>query len=106
MKIPEDMIAGTIHKTNNYGDLEIVRYVKCTEIEVKFISTGYSTCTQSSHIRRGSVMDRTCIESKVGTIHKTNSCGKLKIIRIRNVRNVEVEFLLTGYKTIATLDNS
>ena len=57
MKIPQDMIAGTIHKTKAFGDLKIIKYENSNTVHVEFISTGYITFTRSSHIRSGRVKD-------------------------------------------------
>lgn len=57
MKIPKDMISGTIHKTKLNGDLIIVEYQNSVSVKVRFISTGYETTTRSVHIRTGTVKD-------------------------------------------------
>lgn len=57
IKIPQDMIAGTIHKTRSFGDLEIVEYIGSLSVKVKFISTGYETTKQAGLIRKGGVKD-------------------------------------------------
>lgn len=57
-KIPLDMVKGYIHKTNNFGFVEVIEYVKSTDITVRFVDTGYITKCQSSHLRRGFVKDK------------------------------------------------
>lgn len=57
-KIPSDMLPGTIHKTNNYGSIEIVEYKSSMLVEVRFLDTGTVTVSMSHNIRNGRVMDR------------------------------------------------
>lgn len=56
-KIPDDMIAGTIHKTKTSGSLKIIKYNGCFDVIFEFAETGYSSVAQSSNIRLGSVKD-------------------------------------------------
>lgn len=57
VKIPDDMVAGTVHKTNNYGDLKVVGYHSRSDVDVEFVATGFKTTAYASHIRSGKVMD-------------------------------------------------
>ncbi len=57
-KIPSDMVAGTRHMTNNFGELEIVEYVDAKNTRVKFLATGYETIVRASDTREGRVKDR------------------------------------------------
>ncbi|AUR96770.1 hypothetical protein NVP1232O_36 [Vibrio phage 1.232.O._10N.261.51.E11] len=41
----------------------------------------------------------------IGRIYPTNNCGKLEITKYINTKNVEVEFLTTGYKTTSQMIN-
>ncbi len=67
------MIAGTVHKTNNYGDLRIVDYAKKNNVTVQFIKTKYSTIATSDNIRKGGVKDLTIPSScGVGFIGEGN----------------------------------
>ena len=49
---------GKIFKTKKYGDLIVTKYVKCNEVSVRFISTGYETTAEMGDIRKGNVRDR------------------------------------------------
>jgi len=57
-KIPSDMIAGTIHKTNNFGDLKITKYHNYKTVDVEFLTTGYKTTSRAFAIKSGGVKDR------------------------------------------------
>ena len=57
MKIPVDMIAGSTHKTNNYGDLEITEFTNSRNVKVKFVATGFETVASAGKIRNGVVKD-------------------------------------------------
>ena len=56
-QIPSDMVAGTRHMTNNFGELEIVEYLGWDNTVFRFISTGYVGSTHSRAIREGTVKD-------------------------------------------------
>ena len=49
---------GKIFKTKKYGDLIVTKYVKCNEVSIRFISTGYETTAEMGDIRKGNVRDR------------------------------------------------
>ncbi|WP_417669375.1 hypothetical protein [Pseudoalteromonas tetraodonis] len=57
-KIPDDMQAGCIHKTNNCGDVEVIYYKNAHNVCVKFVGYDYKVITSSSHIRNGKVLNR------------------------------------------------
>lgn len=48
---------GEIYKTNRSGDLEIIEYVNCYNIRVKFITTGFENTFAASSIREGCARD-------------------------------------------------
>ena len=41
----------------------------------------------------------------VGKVCKSKSSGDFKIVKYNNTANVEIQFLKTGYETVARLDN-
>ena len=47
-----------IYTSNNDGKFRIINYKNAKAVSVEFIGTGYSTLTQSVHIREGRVKDR------------------------------------------------
>lgn len=53
------MAPGTVHTTNQYGEIEIVSYQHSFNVVVKFLETGYKTTVRSDHIRNGTVKDKT-----------------------------------------------
>lgn len=57
MKIPQDMMAGAVHKTNCSGLLMIDGYSGAKKVFVSFIETGFKTVASAQHIRSGSVYD-------------------------------------------------
>lgn len=59
VKIPLDMVQGTIHKTKCHGDIEVISYVNARTVKLIFKNTGYETQTQSVHVRSGNVRDPT-----------------------------------------------
>lgn len=57
MKIPPDMVQGTIHKTNNCGNLKVLLYRSEKNVEVVFLETNGKRTASSGDIRSGSVKD-------------------------------------------------
>ena len=49
---------GKVYSSNNYGDFEIVDYIKSSKIKVRFLDTGYEMYTQYNSILEGTVRDR------------------------------------------------
>ena len=56
MKIPSDMVQGTIHDTK-FGKLVITKYIKDKHVEIRFLETGFEKISRSDHIRNGLVKD-------------------------------------------------
>lgn len=50
---------GDRYKTNHYGEIEIVNYTTCFDVDVMFVSTGHVTKTTAGQVRRGQVRDVT-----------------------------------------------
>lgn len=59
LKIPEDMLQGTIHPTRKWGDIEIISYLGSKQVIVKFSGTGVIRDTRAELIRKGIVEDLT-----------------------------------------------
>lgn len=57
LRVPWDMMSGTIHESNNYGEFTILEYINSKAVVIEFVSTGYSTTTRATHIRSGKVKD-------------------------------------------------
>lgn len=58
IKIPDDMVYGSIHDTNNYGTLRVLKYISAREVEVEFLKTGYVFTSNTASIRTGVVKDK------------------------------------------------
>ena len=48
---------GEIYPSNNYGDMEVIEYVNCNRVLIRFIATGYERYAASGDIRKGRVKD-------------------------------------------------
>ena len=51
------MVVGTVHRSNNFGDLKIVEYHSSTRVTVEFINTGFTIDRPAGAVRRGIVKD-------------------------------------------------
>ena len=61
IKIPSDMVAGTIFETNNCGSVKVIQYRDRMNVDVMFIATGTKVVARSFHLRSGSVKDNNYI---------------------------------------------
>ncbi len=47
-----------IYPTKTSGNLEIIKYINCSNVEVRFVDTGFVTTARIDSIKRGNVKDR------------------------------------------------
>lgn len=55
--IPEDMSIGSIRESKNYGKYEIYKYIRSSEVYIKFLDTGHISKTSTGKIRMGYLKD-------------------------------------------------
>lgn len=48
---------GTIHKSNNFGEFEIIEYNNAYNVKIRFFNTGYECTVRTSQIQTGQVRD-------------------------------------------------
>lgn len=58
-RIPKDLHIGSIHQSNNFGEVKIIGYKNKTNVNVRFTNTGFECTTASGAIRSGGVKDLT-----------------------------------------------
>ena len=64
--------SGNQFKTKNYGIIEIIEYVNCLNILVRFVDTGYEIRSNASNIRQGKIKDRLAPSMRgIGVIGET-----------------------------------
>lgn len=97
--------------TQNYGEVEVVEYVDCFNVLVRF-NNGHEQRFQLGALRRGMVRNqsvRRVINSKAkqdikpGDIFKTKKWGDVTVIELRASDDVEVEFS-DGYRKSTYVD--
>lgn len=95
---PRDLVVGSIHETNNYGKIIIVKYESIEEILVRFIDTGNERYAIGDCIRKGKVKDLNAkpVGFKEGTKYKTNNHGVIEILDYKTYDHVLVKFIDTG----------
>lgn len=60
---------GSVWKSKNYGEFEVVEYIGCRNVKVRFFDTGFVTKTQAVHVASGNVKDRMAMSvCGVGTV--------------------------------------
>ena len=78
---------GKKFKTNNFGEVVIIRYNGSISVEVQFINTGYETTTTIMQIKKGTVKDKT-----VPSIYGVGVVGNELVID--NLGNLPKEYKL------------
>jgi len=56
-RTPKDMSVGSVYKTKNYGELEVVEYTSCSKVLCCFLATGFKCYAEAGDIRKGNVRD-------------------------------------------------
>lgn len=49
---------GTIHPSNNYGDMLVIGYLSSKKVTVRFVDTNYETITTLQNVQTGQVKDK------------------------------------------------
>ena len=49
--------AGTVHKSNNFGEFEIIEYNNSLDVKIRFFNTGYEYTVCASQIKDGRIKD-------------------------------------------------
>lgn len=99
---------GTIHKTKNFGDIEVVDYILSNNIKVKFLNTGNEYITSSSCILEGKIADRiyqdVIKDYRKGLTFETERFGKFVIKENIGTDLVKIEFVESGTEQVVTKD--
>lgn len=104
VKVPADMQKGCLHKTINYGELEIVEFVSTRKVKYKFVGFDDICTAESGQIRKGQVKNTKIKkvvtvaipeDMKKGTVHQTISNGMFMVHRYIDNLNVIGKFV--GY---------
>jgi protein-arginine kinase activator protein McsA len=92
------IFVGDIFDTKNYGKVEILEYVKSTDITVKFLNTGSIQKTNSSQVKNGILKDKTVrlYGVKVGEVFDTSHCGKCEVVEYIHAKKILVKFYESG----------
>lgn len=108
----QEVKVGMTFATQNYGDVEVIEYVSCYDVLIRF-SNGHEQRTQAGALKRGMIQNRSVrrvINSKAkqdikpGDTFKTKSWGDVVVIEVRASDDVEVEFS-DGYRKITYVDS-
>ena len=94
---PKDLAVGSVHKTKNCGNIEIVAYRGAHDIDVLFLDSDIVKTTQASHIRSGKLSDKPMPSMKVevGDIWNTNQYGDIHVLQKLQLGRYLVMFLDT-----------
>lgn len=105
IKVPDDMKRGTLHKTHQYGDIEILSYESAGRVKVRFKITGSTKYVTSDCVRKGSVKDEEGVPVAylTGTIFPTTKSGDIEILQYISYKEVYIRFLQTGNEKNTTV---
>ena len=71
---------GTIHKTKNYGDIEILEIINWHMRKIKFLQNGEEKVTSTASIRTGSINCDSLLKYAIGSKHNTNEGYVVEIV--------------------------
>lgn len=99
---------GQIYKTRYWGDVKVLEYKRAKDVTVQFVNTGFVLVCHSTSLRRGDVKDQWAAKENGNAIYKqsvrlgdefySEKYGVYKVTDYRVYRDVEIEFVNTGYK--------
>jgi len=106
LRIPEDLVVGSVHESKNYGSMEIVEYRGCNDITITFLRSKGSRVATAKNIRGGTVRDTSAyvVPTKMncGDLYKSNNYGVMEITECIDSSKVRVSFISTGYTTLTS----
>lgn len=100
---------GSVHKTNSYGDVEVIGVINSHNVLVKFLNTGNVEKVSSGNLKKGNVGDNKFFEEsykfRVGDVFRSNKYGDFTILEFVDgtKKHVLVEFHSTGSVVKTTL---
>lgn len=92
-----------VRESNNYGKFEIVEYVSCSEVHIRFLETGYKRVARMNDIKNGTLKDE--LKDKLyyeGRIYTSNNYGDYTITRYVDRNEIYIRFIHTGYETVVS----
>ena len=102
-----------VYHSNSYGDFKIIQVIGRDKssnmiVKIKFINTGYEYDTRVDCALNGNVRDP-LYNIDFNRIYQSNTSGPFKIVEyigsVNSRRKVIVEFINTGYRKEASVDN-
>ena len=91
---------GEIFNTQSFGQIEVIDYIKSTEVLVKFLESGFEKLTTASNVVKGRLRDDSRLKYKstlkIGSLHPTNQYGDVEIISLTSCHEVVIKFIDTG----------
>lgn len=97
MTTPSDLTRGTIFQSNNFGLFAVLKYNNKNEVQIVFLNTLHVGVYRAQAVRKGKVKDHSLSIIK-GKTYPSNNFGDVKVIAVKNSREVEVEFLDTQHR--------
>lgn len=107
------MEVGETYKSGNWGDVEILEYIGCREVKIRFVDSGNVAIKRAKDIRDGNIRDKEALKSgvqafsshskgqgalNVGDFYDSNFYSKAKVLEYHSSVNVVIEFVNTGNK--------
>lgn len=99
---------GTIHPTNNFGDIEVVDYKLSDSVLIRFLNTGNNYTTSTSCIAEGKISDTIYQETiknyRKGLTLNTKHFGKFTIIENLGTEKARIKFVESGNEQVVTVN--
>lgn len=98
---------GTVHSTNNSGDVIVVDVINSHNLRIKFLNTGNEKTVSAGNLKKGTPLDTKYFEEnyeyKVGAKFNSNNYGYFEILEFCDNGKVKIRFENTGYDYFTTI---
>lgn len=105
VKIPSDMVKGSLFYTAKFDVIEIVEYKTHKEVMVKVLPNGRVIKGTSNEIRKNRFSPSTSEKLSVGMEFKTTKCGEVVIKGFPSKVRIDIEFKDTGTRRSVRIDS-
>jgi hypothetical protein len=102
--IPQDLIRGSVHESNNFGSVAVLSYRSKTEVQVVFLETLHVDIFRAQAIRAGKIKDHSH-SVLPGKVYQSKNFGSIEVIESSSSRQIRVRFLNTGHIDIFRADH-
>ena len=112
--VKEDIV-GKQFTTNSSGVCVVTKYVRCNEVHIKFLETGFERVTDTNSLKNGTVKDTSVSKTKkkyvigerdiVGEVFDNNKGESYQVLKQLGTSKFKIKFIDSGYETEVKKNN-